>query len=98
MSTDKQNLTKKQIADDIFKHLNPHFSALLGSNMAYGVSSGSNSMIQQFNSALKQWFEHDDANELAGFLRTAQVTGVISEKELDKFLDEIEATNLGSGE
>lgn len=94
MSINKQNLAKKQIADDIFKQLNPHFSALLGSNAGYGVSTGSNTMTQDFNTALKQWFEQDNADELVGFLRTAQVTNVISEAELDKFLDSIEQVNL----
>lgn len=90
MSTDKQNLVKKQIADDIFKKLNPHFSTILGSNMANAVSTSSNTMMQQFNFALKQWFEQDNSDGLVGFLRTAQVTNVISEKELNGFLDEIE--------
>lgn len=91
-------ITKKQVADDIFKQLNPHFSALLGSNIGYGVEAGSAGMTARFNSALKQWFEHNNADELVGFLRTAQVTNVISEKELNKFLDDIEQANLGSGE
>jgi hypothetical protein len=93
MSTDKQNLAKKQVANDIFKQLNPHFSALLGSNIGYGVSTSSNSMAQDFNTALRQWFEQDNADELVGFLRTAQVTNVISETELNNFLDEIDQAN-----
>lgn len=90
MSMDEHGLTKKQIADKIFKQLNPHFSALLGSNIGYGIETGSASMAKSFNNALKQWFEHNNVDELVGFLRTAQVTNVISEKELDTFLDEIE--------
>ena len=83
-------ITKKQVADDIFKQLNPHFSALLGSNMGSGIETGSAGMTKAFNGALKKWFEQNDTDELVGFLRTAQVTNVISEKELDKFLDDIE--------
>lgn len=90
MSESKQNLNKKQIADDIYNKLNPHFSTLLGSNMGYGVSTSSNSMALDFNVALKQWFEYNASDQIIGFLRTAQVTGVISEQELDIFLDEIE--------
>lgn len=90
MSMNEHGLTKKQIADKIFKQLNPHFSALLGSNIGYGVETSSASMTQSFNNALIQWFEHDNVDELVGFLRTAQVTNVISEKEMNTFLDEIE--------
>lgn len=87
------NLTKKQIADDIFKKLNPHFSTILGSNMGYAVSTSSNTMSQQLNLALKQWFELGKTDDLVGFLRTAQVTNVISQKELDSFLDDIESAS-----
>lgn len=84
------NITKKQVADNIFKQLNPHFSTLLGSGMGYGIETGSQTMTVAFNSALKKWFEQNDSSELVALLRTAQVTNVISEKELDAFLDDIE--------
>lgn len=89
MSADKQAITKKKIADNIYNQLTPHFSTLLGSNTGLGIGASS-TKGQDFNTALKKWFEHNDPNELIGFLRMAQITGVISEPELDKYLDEIE--------
>ena len=82
---------KKAVADDIFKALNPHFSALLGSNQALGFQTSGSNTTERFTAALKLWLEQDNADELVGFLRTAQVTGVLSESELDTFLDKIEA-------
>ena len=87
------DITKKQVADKIFKQLNPHFSTLLGTGMGSGLETGSSNMTVTFNSALKKWFEQNDSDELVAMLRTAQVTNVISETELDAFLDAIEQAN-----
>lgn len=82
------SIAKKAIANDIFKAINPHFSVLLGSNTGLGIGTGG-VKAQDFNSAIKKWLEQDDSQELIGFLRTAQVTNLISESELDAFLDKI---------
>lgn len=91
MSKSTQKPSKKQIADDIFKCITPHFSALLGSSTGMGVGTSS-SIGQDFNRAIQHWLELDKPDALIGFLHTAQLTGVISEQELNSFLDAIEQT------
>ena len=81
---------KKAIADEIFKKLNPHFSALLGTNQGFGFQTSGGNFTQDFSSALKDWFEHDDSTKLEALLRTAQLTNALSEQELDSFLTQIE--------
>lgn len=93
MADNLKRAGKKVIADNIFKAINPHFSALLGSNQAFGFQTSGSNTTAQFTSALKKWLDKDDATELIGFLRTAQVTNVITEKELNNFLDDIEQAN-----
>ncbi len=83
---------KKTIADAIFKKLNPHFSALLGTNQGFGFQTSGGNFTQDMSIALKEWFEHDDSTKLEALLRTAQLTNALSEQELDSFLDQIEAT------
>ena len=82
---------KKAIADDIFKKLNPHFSALLGSNQGFGFQTSGGNFTQDMSIALKDWFERDDSTKLEALLRTAQLTNALSEQELDSFLTQIKS-------
>ncbi len=83
--------SKKEIADAIFTKLNPHFSTLLGTNQGFGFQTSGSNLTQELSVALKDWFEHDDSSKLEALLRTAQLTNVLSEQELNSFLDQIEA-------
>ena len=82
---------KKVIADDIFKKLNPHFSALLGTNQGFGFQTSGGNFTQDMSIALKDWFERDDSTKLEALLRTAQLTNALSEQELDSFLTQIKS-------
>jgi hypothetical protein len=81
--------TKKEIANAIFAALNPHFSALLGATSGSAVQTAGATVGQNLAEACQLWFAKDDVSQLTGILLTAQVTGAISQSELDNFMDAI---------
>ena len=81
--------TKKEIANEIFSALNPHFSALLGATSGAAVQTAGATVGKNLAEACQTWFAKDDASQLMGILLTAQVTGAISQAELDSFMDAI---------
>jgi len=93
MDTDSssQTYSKKEIADAIFNKLNPHFSALLGANQAFGFQTSGNNLTKELNEALKDWFDANDSTKLVALLQTAQVTNALSEQELQTFIEQIES-------
>jgi len=80
---------KKQVANQLFKLLNPHMSSQLGANLGYGVNVVGSDLLPQTNEALKLWFEVGDSKKLIATIMASTALGVITEDEADEIIGDI---------